>query len=161
MKALNGRNLMMALLVWIMGISFPSYADEAAPYQKVVSGITIYLGVVPAEVVQGYPKQHPEGEMHGGVPTGRDRYHVTVALFDHATGQRITNADVSATVREIGLGGATKKLGAMAINGTITYGNYFEMPSSGTYRIQIEIRRPGVASAIRTEFDYTLEPSEP
>ena len=157
MKASNARILIIVLLVGMMGRSWPSYADEATPFQKAVGGITIYLGVAPAKVVQGHPKQHPEGQMHGGVPTGGGRYHVTVALFDQATGRRITNADVTATVREIGLGGATKKLGAMAINGTVTYGNYFEMPSAGTYRIQLEIRRPGMASAIRTEFDYTLE----
>ena len=37
---------------------------------KVADGVTIYLGVVPAEVVLGHPAEHPEGGMHKGGPAG-------------------------------------------------------------------------------------------
>ncbi len=56
---------------------------------QVVDGVAIYLGVMPAQIVQGHPKEHPEVGMHGGAPTRGDRVHVVVALFDNATGGRI------------------------------------------------------------------------
>jgi len=75
---------------------------------QVAEGVDIYLGVIPAEMILGHPKLHTEAEMHGGVPVGEHRYHVTVALFDAATGKRITGAQVKASVSELGLSGIEK-----------------------------------------------------
>jgi len=122
---------------------------------KVVHGVSIYLGVFPAEMILGHPRSHPEAEMHGGVPAGQNRYHVVVALFDNATGRRITGARVKANVHEIGLSGVQKKLEPMLIAGTVSYGNYFIMPpTDNPYRIQVRIELPGVAEAIEAQFDY-------
>lgn len=121
---------------------------------KVVNGVAIYLGVLPSEMVLGHPKSHTEAEMHGGIPAGEHRYHVTVALFDAVTGKRITGAQLKARVSEFGLSGIEKKLEPMTIAGAISYGNYFRMSGTGIYRIQVRIRRPGVAQAIEAEFEY-------
>lgn len=122
---------------------------------KVVHGVAIYLGVFPAEMILGHPRPHAEAEMHGGVPAGQHRYHVVVALFDDATGKRITGARVKANVSEIGLSGVQKKLEPMLIAGTVSYGNYFAMPAtSNPYRIQVRIELPGVADVIEAQFDY-------
>lgn len=56
---------------------------------------------------------------------------------------------------EIGRAGTQKKLEPMPIAGTITYGNYFDMPASNNpYRIKVLIELPGVAGVIETEFEY-------
>src|SRR4030067_126792 len=68
----------------------------ATPYRRGVDGVAIYFGILPAELVRGHPQEHPEGQMHGGVPVGEN--HITVALFDDKTGKRITRAEVTATV---------------------------------------------------------------
>ena len=80
---------------------------------------------------------------------------MTVALFDAATGKRITGAQVSARVSELGLSGTEKKLEPMTIAGAISYGNYFRMSGTGIYRIRVQVRRPGMAQAIEAEFEYS------
>jgi hypothetical protein len=66
-------------------------------------GLRAYLGVVPAEIVKGHPSKHPEAVMHGGAPEGAHEYHIVVAIFDTATGDRISNATVTAKVSGLGL----------------------------------------------------------
>lgn len=122
---------------------------------KTVDGVTIYLGVTPAAMLrEEYAKQSPEREMHGGIPPGAHEHHVMIALFDASGGKRITDADVEATVHEVGLSGATKKLLPMTIAGMTTYGNFFAMPNDTIYRIELAIRRPGVDGVVHAEFDY-------
>lgn len=131
-----------------------AYAADSS-LNKMVNGVAIYLGVIPAEIVLGHPKSHTEAEMHGGVPAGQHQNHVVVALFDNATGKRISAAKVSAWVHEINLAGTRKKLEPMLIAGTVSYGNYFNMPATNNpYRIQVRIELPGVAGATEAQFDY-------
>ena len=131
-----------------------AFAADSATH-KVVHGVAIYLGVLPAEMVLGHPKSHTEAEMHGGVPAGQHQQHVVVALFDQASGKRISGAKVSARVHEINLAGTQKKLEPMLIAGTVSYGNYFNMPAANNpYRIRVLIELPGVAGVIEAQFDY-------
>lgn len=146
------RLLTAALLVAaLLGIG----AADAADYYKTADGLAVYLGVVPAELVLGHSSEHAEKKMHGGVPRGKAQHHVVIALFDSRNGERITNADVSARVQEIGLGMASKKLEPMAIEKTVSYGNYFAMSASGSYRIDVEIRRQGAPKPVTVRFDYS------
>ncbi len=130
-----------------------AFAADVATH-KVVNGVAIYLGVLPSEMILGHPHSHTEAGMHGGVPAGEHSFHVTVALFDAATGKRITGAQVKARVSELALSGTEKTLEPMLIADTISYGNYFRMSGTGIYRIQVQVRRPGVARAIEAEFEY-------
>lgn len=116
--------------------------------------MAIYLGVVPAQIIQGHPKEHEESRMHGGVPASRYRHHLMIALFDAATGRRIVDAQVTAAVAELGLAPKRKPLESMHIDDTVTYGNYFDIRSNDTYRIKVEIRRAGQARPITATFDH-------
>lgn len=131
-----------------------SIAAEAPRDFQVVDGVAIYLGVVPAQIIQGHPKEHEESRMHGGVPASRYRHHLMIALFDAATGRRIEDAQVTAAVAELGLAPKRKPLESMRIDDTVTYGNYFDIRSNDTYRIKVEIRRPGQARPITAAFDH-------
>ena len=106
---------------------------ESGGYQ-VVGGVGVYLGVLPSEMLKDRAKAGRETTMHGGPAGGEHEHHVLVALFDARTGERITDADVQATVREIGLGGRTKRLEAMPMAEALTYGNYFQMRTRGRRR---------------------------
>ena len=119
---------------------------------KVVDGVRIYLGVVPAEIVRGHPKEHPEGQMHDGAPAGSGQYHVMVALFDAKTGQRIDVAEVTAKVA-----GVEKKLEVMNIANAITYGNFFPMSGRGPSHIVVQIRKPGEPRVVEAQFAYKQE----
>ncbi len=154
---MHTRYLKTLLRVTIAGIAAllltNALADDSGQH-KIVNGVAIYLGVVPSEMILGYPKPHTEAEMHGGVPAGGHQRHVLVALFDNATGKRITNAEVNANVFEIVLSGVQKKLEPMLIAGTISYGNYFNMSGANPYRILVQIRLPGSADVFEVEFEY-------
>jgi hypothetical protein len=148
-------NIVMTTLLRcaLLGFVLANTAVAGADRQR-ADGIMVYLGVVPAEVVLGHAPQHPEGQMHGGPPEQPNRYHVMVALFEAASGARISNATVTARVSELALAGTEKRLELMTIAGAATYGNYFPMPNVGPYRIEVHIRRPGVAGEVLTTFDY-------
>lgn len=137
-----------------MSIASVSYASEPRGY-KVVDGMALYFVVMPAEMIRTYPKGRPEAGMHGGVPSGKHIHHVMVALFDAKSFARITDAEVKATVSEIGLAGKTKALEPFTVAEALTYGNYFDMPSQTVYRIKIEVLRPGSRKSIVAKFEYT------
>lgn len=122
---------------------------------KVVDGIAIYIGIVPAEIILGHEKEHPESKMHGGVPNSPSSFHLLVALFDNTTGKRITNAQVTANISNNGQSSGTKQLDPMNIANTITYGNYFTLGNAGEFQIKIEIRQPGIDKPIIAEFQHT------
>ncbi|MHB1053822.1 MAG: hypothetical protein ACYCZT_12260 [Thiobacillus sp.] len=155
MKISQLKTLFRAAVVSIAALTASAaFAADTATH-KVVHGVAIYLGVLPAEMILGHPKSHSEAEMHGGVPAGQHQQHVVVALFDAATGKRIGGAKVSARVHEINLAGTQKKLEPMLIAGTVSYGNYFNMPATNNpYRIRVLIELPGVAGVIEAQFDY-------
>lgn len=121
-------------------------------YRQVVDGVAVYFGVMPAELVRGHPREHPESEMHGGVPVGEN--HITVALFEDKTGKRIARAEVTATITGPGNFKAEKKLEPMIIAGAATFGNYFTMPGPGPYRIALRIRTPGIGHDIEATFTW-------
>ncbi len=119
-------------------------ADDSERHQQ-VDGLSVYLGVIPAQLTQEHPG------MHGGASDKEHRYHLLVALFDARSGERITDAKLKATVSSLGLGGSTKALEPMR-DEPLSYGNYFIMHKPELYRIRVEIRRgdskPSVASFV-------------
>jgi hypothetical protein len=142
------------LLLFALALTLAPAGAADVSSHKVADGVAVYLGLLPAEILLGHPKGHHEREMHGGVPAGENHYHLTVGLFDAASGKRLSNAQVKATVSELGLSGSRKKLESMVIAGTLTYGAYFRMSGPGPYRIHLEIRLPGRAQPIETEFEH-------
>jgi hypothetical protein len=132
-----------------------SPAAYAAGDVRAVGGLKIYLGIVPAAIVQGHhPPAHLQSKMHGGVPRGRDRHHVMVAVFDAATGARIDDAVLTATVGVPGLAPVRRRLEPMAIVGAMSYGNYFALSSPGPYRIELHIVRPDADRPTVATFTY-------
>ena len=115
-----------------------------------VGPMTVYVGVLPSELVSLSLK---EGE-HGGVPRGRGWHHVLIALFDTKTGQRITDAEATARVEDVArIQSAEKRLEPMMIAGTVTFGNYFSMPSRDPYAIHVKIDAHGYGK-FETTFHY-------
>ncbi|WP_297185406.1 hypothetical protein [uncultured Porticoccus sp.] len=125
---------------------------------QVADGVAIYIGLMPAQVVQGHPAAHEESRMHGGVPGGGSPVHLVVTLFDDATGQRITEAFVKAEVVELGLTPQRKELEMMHIADTVSYGNYFSLRSEGPYRIRLKIRLPEREKVVEATFSHNHKP---
>lgn len=149
----RGLVLLISAVMAVLGLTTASAIAEDTELHRIVDGIAVYLGVLPAEMIRGHPKAHPESQMHGGIPT-EPRYHLTVAIFDAASGERITKAAV--TVKVTGSRGSPleKTLEPMAIAGKRSYGNYISMPGAAPYRIEVQIRRPGLPVVTRAVFDW-------
>ena len=125
---------------------------QSADLSKTVDGVTFYVGVIPAEIVRGHPAEHAESTMHGSAPKGSR--HIVVALFDARTGERITDAKVSARVEQLGLAADHKDLDPMQIAGTVSYGNFYSMPEGGIHKIRVIVKRRGSSHRIEAEFEY-------
>ena len=132
--------LLIALLSGVLpfiGMAHPSHAAESSEVQT-ANGMTVYIGLIPAAIIKG----HPEVMMHGGKPSGVNEFHLTAAVFDAATGRRISDATVSVTVAEVGLAGTTTTLEPMHIADTVTYGGFVVMRAMARYDLRIVVIRP-------------------
>lgn len=127
-------------------------AAEPTELQKSVDDLTVYLGVMPAQMIHGHEPGHPERLMHGGVPKGKNHYHVMVAVFEKPSGRRVTEAKVRARVGEVGMAGDNKVLEPMVIAEAMTFGNYFTMAGPRPYEITVSIQRPGAQRPVEVKF---------
>lgn len=133
-------------------------AAQAGDY-RTVGSTAAYLGVMPAELIQGHAPDRPEGRMHGGPPEDRHAEHIVVALFDTQSGARLEDATVSATIAgHGGLNPIEIDLEPMRTAGVITYGGFVSFPGEGDYTIEILVRRPGNPPPARITFDYKHGP---
>ena len=150
------------LLARIFGLALASgillgttTAAAQTDYRKVVGGFSIYLGIVPAEIVKGHAQPHPEANMHGGAKASRDTHHVMVSIIDDKSGKQVSDAAVEARVGEIGLASVKKKMEPMKIADSMTYGNYFPMIGRGLFKIDVEIRLPTESRQLKAVFYFT------
>ena len=143
-------NLSAALLAGLLVMAVSPASGDHLGRSTVADGIAVYLGIMPTEMLRAHPERYPRHES-AKIPAGKNVYHVMVALFDHATGARITDADVVATVAPLGLGAAAKPLDPTTVAGVLTYCNYFPMSAGENYVIRARIRRPGTAE-VTAEF---------
>jgi len=140
-----------AMLLALALIWNPAIAAEAGE-TKSAGGLTVYLGVVPSELIKDPSPYSAERPIHGGPPHGRHEHHIVVAVFDSATNTRITDAVVTAKVSGLGLSGFQKQLEPMKIADTITYGTFFNLPTD-LYTIKLTVQRPG-SQPVALDFKY-------
>ena len=89
--------------------------------RKVVEGTEIYLGVMAAGAA--------------------GRYHVNISLQDEASRAQIKDAAVEARVASA-MGGSTKKLNPITVNGRVSYSNDFVVSGSGPHTITVSVALP-------------------
>lgn len=147
----------VGIAMWLM-LANMSWAAEKQQFQQ-ANGLAVYIGVLPAGMTMRHSPGGPPRKAHGGAPTWGQQYHVIVAIFDNASGERVTDAKVSAAVSDATLpgrrvSGPEKILDPMQIAEGTVYGNYFNMPAPTPYRIEVKIRRQGSAEAVKAAFDY-------
>ena len=150
--------MLVATLIWVSTSLNADAAADSGSY-KAADGLAVYLGVLPAAMVQGHPRGHAEEAMHGGVARGRHSFHVVAAVFDAGDGARIEDATIEASVTSRSdaaahIAGVTRKLEPMDIAGTVTYGNYFTMRGDEPYRIMLTISRTKTAGPVNVEFSH-------
>jgi len=150
-RSLSGSLMAVSLLV----AACSDNADLPRNTQT-VNGITIDIGVMPAELVKGHATAAgAPGALHGGTPAMSSSHHLVVALFDSKTGARITDARIRAGVGDRSYNHKPEiALEPMEINGAMSYGNFFLMQGGGLWRIHLEILRPGMTAPVEADFAY-------
>ena len=125
---------------------------------RTVDGLTVYLGAVPAAVTRGHAPGHTERTMHGGPAGSRiHEVHLLVAVFNNASGERISNVAVTARIHGDGRNLAAVRLTPMRVNGALTYGGYASIGLLDDIMISIDIKRPGRTrrtSTVTAQFEY-------
>lgn len=112
-----------------------------------VDSTIVYLGVVQAVQTRDYSAERfGDMAMGGAAANDINSIHLVVALFDHGTGKRITDAQVSA--RFLGERGRrwSVMLKPMTMNGAMTYGAYSNM-GGATTRPPSWLTSPGLFGA--------------
>lgn len=150
---LHAAGAISALALFSASLAAPAAAENGSG-DLVDHGIAIYYAMIPAEMIRGHPKGHPETTMHGGVPGGPHVHHLMVALFDAKTLDRIVDAKVMATVGEVGLAEETKELEPFTVAEALTYGNYFELRPNADYHVRVVVNVPGRTSRASVEFQF-------
>ena len=105
---------------------------------------------MPAAIAEGIVG----GSMHGAHPAAAHNHHLIVAIFNSITGERVTDASVTAKVMQPGFEPPEKPLEPMKIADSITYGNFFDLAKPGIYRIRLSISRLGSARPVMIDLLY-------
>jgi hypothetical protein len=153
---MNVRYGLSSMIAVLFGLALLGCSTAVADsrYRQVADGVVVYLGVLPAAMIQGRDEDDPEAVMHDGIPRGRHAFHVMAAVFDAGSGVPIEDAQVRARVVPLGLVGVARPLETMRIDDTVTYGNYFTMRGEGPYVIEITIARAGADAPVTVRFTY-------
>jgi len=148
--------VLLAFVSCLVLVSSPIAAAQPAHGLREASGAVVFeYGWVPAARVADHPSQHAESTMHGGT-RGQSGSHIVVALFDKASGARISDATVKVRITPLGGAPIAKALEPMSIEGLPSYGGYVPVVRPGIYRIRFEARGVGIAGVASAEFEHRI-----
>jgi len=122
-----------------------------------VDSTIVFLGVVPATQTGGFSSEGAaDMKMGGAAASDINSIHLVVALFDHGTRKRITQAQV--TARFLGARGRrwAVTLKPMTMNGAMSYGAYSNMGGDNKASILIDVVRPfgRTTQNLKARFEY-------
>lgn len=145
------RSLILSALAAAMVLPTASQAGVVNGVQT-GDGLTVYFGVVPAAIAQRHPSSHPEATMHGG-PRRPDMHnmHLVAALFNSASGARITRAKVTAKILEPGGRQWNVELTPMTVNGALTFGGFTTFERNVDYSITISVDQLGAVKRLHAQ----------
>lgn len=154
------RTLVPLAFAVVTMIASPATAQSvtgATSGQLVEAGLEIDYAIIPASTIKAYPLGDEERSMHGGIPNSAHANHFMVAVFDAETHERITDASISASVREVGANGQMRMLERMDIGNAITYGNYFDIWPATHYRVTMSVTAPQLMNPHEVQFQFEGE----
>ena len=144
----------LAIVLTATAILFvgPALADHSGI--KTANGLTIYYTVIPTDALRTFSQDSPEAITHSRIPKGKHVHHLLVAVLDGKNMERITDAKVTARVREVGLGWKKKHLEPATFNNELTYCNYFTFYDHTNYTIDIDAQRSNSSDIVTAEFQH-------
>ena len=123
---------------------------------KVIGGLELDLGIVPAQSLLAYPKDSVERSMHGGVPGGAGYYHLNLSLADTKTHAPVTNASIDIDIEQPGITRSSTKLEPIAV-GPASYGNYVRLKPHTAYLITVHVRAPAWPRGVEAKFEHRTD----
>lgn len=140
----------------LAAIALPGCSRHLPANEQTVSGVRVEIGLVPASKASTANMGSGSGAgMAQEVSQHPTSSHLTVALFDAKTGERITNARVEAGVGANMLHAEpTQWLQAMPINGMMSYGGLVPITSGGKWHLHLKIYLAGSTQPIDAVFGY-------
>lgn len=155
MKCKNKVRFLIVIAVSMIG------GSALASMSKVSQGYRIVFSVIPSEMLSKHSADHPEREMHGGIPE-KPKYHVIVSLFDIKTNKRVKPNSITVTIKTGKKNTYTKKLEPMLLNGIMNYGQYFTLNTSSYNKIDLSISLKNSTKVIKVSFKWSsvLAPEE-
>ena len=133
-------------------VAFPGASSADRVGQSLtIDGMDVYLGLIQVNTLRQNPARYPNHQP-GKFPSGKHVYHVMLALFDKASGERITDAVVDASVVPLAFSGPKKNLHPTVVAGALTYCNYFRISPLDSYVIRADIHRPETTQITRARF---------
>ena len=127
-----------SLLALAAVVALPCAAAEEMGFRKNAGDYSVYLAVMPAEVIKGPLPPETAGGSLNRPPAARDTHHVMVSIFDSRSGLRISGWQVEARVAALGFSGKKRVLEPISIGGATVYGNTFPMLGRGPFRVDVE-----------------------
>jgi hypothetical protein len=138
-----------AILAVMLLMGTPALAE----HRKVVDGLEINIGVVPAEQllrVDAY-----ERAAHREAATNAT-HHVVVGVADARSGEPIGDARVSVDLVDPRGGTQTRTLARGDADGHPDYSGLFRFGWAGAYKLRVDVERSG-AAPVRTTFNWTQD----
>ena len=137
--------------VGILAVLLLAIPPAWAQHQKIVGGMVVNIGVVPASQVVGLAG---EAETHGSTHSSGSQ-HLLVSLSDAKSGAQVADAKVSVEIKDPKGNVQKKSLKNGNTNGAADYSEIFGFGWSGNYRIRVIIQPGGSKKALRTDFVWT------
>ncbi|HEY6863358.1 MAG TPA: c-type cytochrome [Burkholderiales bacterium] len=131
-------------------------AQPPGPNHKTVGSLDVDLGIVPARSLLAFPRDSVERSMHGGVPSGKDYYHLNVSLADARTHAPVGDASVAVDIEEPGITRTSTRLEPMAV-GPASYGNYVRLKPHTAYLITVHVRAPSAPPGAQAQFEHRTD----
>ena len=126
------------VLAFAVLAAMPVGSAETGAYRKLAGPFTVYLTVMPSEVIRGPLPPDIPGATPLRPPAARDTHHVVVSIFDSASGLRVESFKVRARVAALGFSGEKRDLEPISIAGQGAYANGFPMLGRGPFRVDVE-----------------------
>ena len=151
-------NRRAVLAVFAIGAVLPARPGAGAdgqPFHKTAGNYSVYLAVMPTEIVRGPLAPEIPGASLQRAPAARDTHQVMVSIFDARTGLRVNGLQVKARVAALGFSGERRALEATSVAGATVYMNGFPMLGRGPFRVDVEFGAPGNPHSQHVRFYFT------
>ncbi|XUW93861.1 hypothetical protein OH764_35905 (plasmid) [Burkholderia sp. M6-3] len=140
----------------LLGVCAVAYADDLS-HSVTAHGLTVHYGVIPSSKL----RDSGSNAASNITAPSPNQYHLTVAIFEAATGRRVSDATVLASVKgprahdtHFHTKPVERRLDAVKVGSAVTYDNDFQMPWSGIYHVDLIVTQKDQPKPTKIRLNY-------